>query len=316
VPPFRVATFNVENLFARFRFEDDVDPEDAVRDGWDVNETMFTILDADSKRLTGESIRAARPDVIALQEVENLDVLKRFRSTYLGGPRAFPYALSIDGNDPRLIDVGVLSKHPIVHVRSHQERRSGSSYLFSRDCLEVDVSVGGRPLTLFVNHLKSMLDQRDPANGRRNTRARRMLQAREVRKIVTERFGADAGAHPFVVLGDLNDYLDTDEQGSTGIAELVRWRQVENVVGRLPRDDRWTHYFPGDREGGLLEGYKQLDYMLVSRSLAARTRAVPEIVRMGLPTGAKRYKGPRFEGVGRVFPKASDHCPVVFELEL
>ena len=314
MPPLRLATFNVENLFARFRFDDQVDPGDAVRDGWDVNETLFKLQDEDSKRLTGEVIRATRADVLALQEVENLDVLKRFRSLYLGGSRAYPYALSIDGNDPRLIDVAVLSKHPIVHIRSHQERRTANSYLFSRDCLEVDLDVGGRPLTLFVNHLKSMLDKDDPKNGRRRTRDRRALQAREVRRIVIERFGSKAGEHPFAILGDFNDYLETDAQGSTGISELVRWQQVENVVGRLPRDDRWTHYFPGDRE--LLEGYHQLDYILLSRSLAARTAAKPEIVRMGLPTGAKRYTGPRFDGVGQVFPKASDHCPVVLTIEL
>ena len=210
----------------------------------------------------------------------------------------------------------MLSKHPVVHVRSHQEVRSGNSYVFSRDCLEVDLQVGDRPLTLFVNHLKSMLDQGDPKNGRRNTRSRRVLQAREVRRIVTARFGSDAGRHPFVVLGDLNDYLDTDPQGQTGISDLVRWRQVENVVGRLGSDDRWTHYYPGDPDRELLEGYHQIDYVLVSRSLAERSPAKPEIVRMGLPTGATRYTGPRFRGVGQVKPKASDHCPVVFELEL
>jgi endonuclease/exonuclease/phosphatase family metal-dependent hydrolase len=314
MPRVRIATFNVENLFARFRFDAAIDPLAAVRDGWDVNETMFRLQDDDSKRLTGETIRAAQADVIALQEVENLDVLKRFRSLYLGGSRAYPYALSIDGNDPRLIDVAVLSKHPLVHFRSHQERRSGTSYVFSRDCLEVDVRVGARRLTLFVNHLKSMLDKDDPVNGRRRTRIRRLLQCEAVRQIVVDRFGVEAGSHPFVILGDLNDYLATDEQGETGIRRLVRWRQVEDVVARLPADDRWTHYFPG--EGPLLAGYKQLDYLLVSRSLAARSGSRPEIIRKGLPTGATRYTGPRFEGVGEVIPKASDHCPVVFELEL
>src|ERR1044072_9181941 len=69
VPPLRLATFNVQNLFAPFRFDDQVDPADAVSDGWDVNATLFRLQDDDSKRLTGETIKAMRADVIALQEV-------------------------------------------------------------------------------------------------------------------------------------------------------------------------------------------------------------------------------------------------------
>jgi endonuclease/exonuclease/phosphatase family metal-dependent hydrolase len=313
VPAVRVATFNVENLFARFRFESDVDPAHAVKDGWNVNETAFTLQDEDSKRLTGQTIKALKADVLVLQEVENLDTLKRFRSEYLGGPSAFPYAVAVDGNDPRLIDIAVLSKLPVTHLRSYQHLRSGRSYLFSRDCLEVDIDVGGKTLTLFGNHLKSMLDKDDPRQGRRNTRARRQLQAKTVKKLVVDRFGNQPGRNAWVVLGDLNDYLETDSQGKTGIDELVGWREVENVVGRLAAEERWTHYYPG---GGALEGYHQLDYLLVSRSLAKATTAVPEIVRKGLPTGATRYTGPRFPGVGKVWPKASDHCPVVFELQL
>lgn len=95
--------------------------------------------------------------MIALQEVENLDTLKRFRSEYLGGSRGYPFALAIDGNDPRLIDVAVLSKHPIVHARSYAHLREGSSALFSRDCLEVDVLVDRKRLTLFVQQYKSMM---------------------------------------------------------------------------------------------------------------------------------------------------------------
>lgn len=315
MPRVRVATFNVENLFARFRFNSDVDPQEAVVDGWDANKTHFKIQDADSKHLTGQTIRATRADVIALQEVENLDTLKRFRSEYLDGSKSYPYVVGIDGNDPRLIDVAVLSKLPILHVRTYQHLRDRNTYLFSRDCLEVDVQVGDRTLTLFVNHLKSMLDKRDPANGRRNTRDRRMLQARTVKRIVADRLGAQPGRKPFIVLGDLNDYLQTDAQGQTGIRGLVRWDQVENVVERLPQEERWTHYFPGG--GSLLEGYRQLDYLLLSRSLArANPTAVPEIVRQGLPTGATRYTGRRFPKVGKVWPKASDHCPVVIELDV
>ena len=315
MPAVRVATFNVENLFARFKFNSDVDPQVAVKDGWDVNKTYFTIFDEASKKVTGKLIRSLKADVIALQEVENLDTLRRFRGEYLGGPSTFPYSILIDGNDPRLIDVAVLSRHPIVRVRSNQHLRSGNSYLFSRDCLEVELDVGGSPLHLLVNHFKSMLDKKDPKNGRRNTRARRELQSKTVKEIVTARFGNQAGKNPFIVLGDLNDYLETDAAGSTGIAEIVTWNQVENVVERRPAGDRWTHYFR-EKAAPLKESYKQLDYLLVSKSLAANTDTVPEIARKGLTTLATLYTGPRFPEVGEKTPVASDHCPVVLDLTL
>jgi endonuclease/exonuclease/phosphatase family metal-dependent hydrolase len=315
MPTVRIATFNVENLFARFKFNSDVDPKQAVKDGWDANKVYFTILDEAEKKLTGKLIRSLGAEVIALQEVENLDTLRRFRTDYLGGSSAFPYSVLVDGNDPRLIDVAVLSKHPIVHLRSNQPLRSGKAYVFSRDCLELEIDVNGSPLYLFVNHFKSMLDKRDPKNGRRNTRAKRKLQAKTVKQIVQARFGSQPGTQPFIVLGDLNDYLESDEDGSSGIRELVEWNQLENVVARRPADDRWTHYFR-ERAAPTKGSYQQLDYLLLSMSLAAQTAAVPEIVRKGLTTAADRYTGPRFPDVGDPKPVASDHCPVVLDVTL
>ena len=69
----RVGTFNVENLFARYKFNSNIDPLEAVRDGWDANQRHFTINDEDSKQITAEAIKALDADVLALQEVENLD---------------------------------------------------------------------------------------------------------------------------------------------------------------------------------------------------------------------------------------------------
>jgi endonuclease/exonuclease/phosphatase family metal-dependent hydrolase len=315
VTAVRVATFNVENLFARFRFNSDVDPEKAVKDGWDVNKTYFRIFDEVEKKITGKLIKSLDAQVIALQEVENLDTLRRFRGDYVGGPKAFPYTVLVDGNDPRLIDVAVMSKHPIVSVRSNQHLRSGKSYVFSRDCLEVELDVDGSPLHLFVNHFKSMLDKHDPKNGRRNTRAKRKLQAKTVKEIVQARFGAQAGTQPFIVMGDLNDYLQTDEAGSTGISELVQWDELENVVERLPKEDRWTHYFR-ERAAPKKDSYKQLDYLLLSKLLAGKTAGPPEIARKGLTRAADRYTGPRFPEVGDPKPVASDHCPVVLDVTL
>jgi endonuclease/exonuclease/phosphatase family metal-dependent hydrolase len=277
--------------------------------GWDVNEQAFQGFTSEEKRLTGQAIRETKADVIALQEVENLETLKRFRTQFLGGPSGYRYAIAVDGNDPRLIDVALLSRHPIVHVRSYHHIRSADnrSYLFSRDCLEADIQLpDNRVVTLFVNHLKSMLDMFDPCNGRANTRARRAEQAEAVVKIIQDRFGAKAGDADFVVLGDLNDYMESDTQGEPGIGALVEWAEVENVVDRMPEDERWTHFYAGNASCGVQPSYHQLDYVLLSRSLADQTDAQPEIMRKGIPTRADRYQGPRFEGIGVDSPKASD----------
>jgi endonuclease/exonuclease/phosphatase family metal-dependent hydrolase len=208
----RVATFNVENLFARFKFGFGIDPQKASRDGWNVDETVFHPLSMTEKAITAAAIADLDADVLCLQEVENIDTLKHFRARSLGGRDAYPYVAGVDGNDPRLIDVAVLSRLPIVHIRSYQHVRDPQSparEVFSRDCLEVDVAWPGpgQVLTLFVQHFKSMM------GGRANTAPRRHAQARAVKQIVRDRFGEHAGEHPFIVCGDFNDYMQTDDQG-------------------------------------------------------------------------------------------------------
>lgn len=301
----RIATFNCENLFARYRFRDNVDPEDAVRDGWLADSSRFDMNDADAKRITGNAIEATNADVIALQEVECLDTLKRFRSRHIKhGTRTYPYVALIDGNDPRLIDVAVLSRHPITRIRTHQQLKKSPrsrSYIFSRDCLEVDVEIGRSTLTLFVQHFKSMM------GGRANTMQRRLGQVAEAREIIQRRFGTrNTGQHPWIALGDFNDYM---EQG-TALDKLVTWNQVENVINRLPDEEQWTHFWAKKKE------YRQLDYILLSKSLAQATPELPEIIRQGMPKRAERYTGSRFRGVGDNHPKASDHCPVVMTVKL
>src|SRR5262245_15752959 len=109
----RLGTFNCENLFARFKFNSNVDPEKATKNGFDINMLHFELLAETEKELTGKAIAALKADVIALQEVENLDVLKRFRSDHLK-KLDYTFAMLVDGNDPRQIDVAVLSRFPLI----------------------------------------------------------------------------------------------------------------------------------------------------------------------------------------------------------
>ncbi len=310
----RVATFNVENLFARYKFRSNVDPERAIQHGFFRDQTRFDLKDEDAKEITGAAINDLNADVLCLQEVENLDTLKRFRSGFLGGRRAYPYVALVDGNDPRGIDVAVLSRRPIVHIRTWQHLKKGARTVFSRDCLEVDIDTpDGKGLTIYNNHFKSMIKPRNaPANvsGRAATKAKRQRQCEAVREIIRDRFGPRTGQplrNRFVILGDFND---TREPGS-GITALTEWREIQDLVLRLPSDERWTHYWNGGNK------YSQLDYLMVSDSLArAHLGVEPVIWRFGLPERAERYEGARYDGVGRNKPKASDHCPVSFDFDL
>lgn len=136
----RVATFNCENLFARFKLNKNVDPAKASVNGFAVDMASFTILNEYEKKLKAQVIKEAHADVLARQEVDNIGVLRRFRTEFLKS-EGYVHAMLIDGNDPRHIDVALLIRHPIVHARSYHHLRAGNSSLVSRDCLEADVDV-------------------------------------------------------------------------------------------------------------------------------------------------------------------------------
>lgn len=290
MPKLTIATFNCENLFLRYKFESKASADSAVANGFIIDPKKFEVVKDAERSITAAAILELKADIIALQEVEGMDALKNFNAAFLNGK--YKYKMLIDGNDPRLIDVALLSKYPIDYAQTHQFRRNSSSYIFSRDCLEVALTIDGKPLHLFINHFKSMM------GGRAETAARRESQAREVVKILTERFGNKAGEKNWIIMGDLNDY-----QPSKTISTLLDTGWMENVVDRLPAVERWTHAYGKETH--------QIDYLLLSKALAnANPQVKPLVVRKGLSLNVKHYTGPRFPGVGKERPHASDHCPV------
>lgn len=295
----RVATFNAENLFARYRFRSNFSP--SADDGFSINNLAFSIHDEDSKKITAKAIKETNADVVCLQEVENVGVLDRFNSRYLGG-FGYKHRLVVDGHDPRHIDVAVLSRFPIEHIKTHRHERNdaNTTWKFSRDCLEIDLDINGKTLSLFVNHLKSMMGGRDA------THARRKEQADRIAEIIDDWYkDADYEAN-YIVVGDLNDY-PTD---GTALKSLLEHPGLVNVVNRLPTDEQWTHYWAGGNK------YSQLDYLLLSKSLAASNTGAPTIMRKGLPHRAERYTGERLDDIGENYPKASDHAAVYMDIEL
>lgn len=240
-----VGTFNVENLFLRYRLLDrergsfgkPIDPAGFLERGGSILMLGARLEDygpvsKSLRKATAEVILANAPDVLALQEIENLEALKLFNRHYLKGE--YPYALVIDGNDPRQIDVGVLSKLPIVSAATHQfDVVAGTTTkVFSRDCLSVDVAVAkGRTLTVLVNHFKSKI------GGGADKRER---QAARVLEIAQARFGKKLDGGDLVVAGDLNAHWDAPE-----LAALMDSPRLTSALRDHLSDpaEHWTHYY-------------------------------------------------------------------------
>lgn len=295
----RIGTFNVENLFARYRFRENLNPVNT--DGFSINDLAFDIYDETAKKITAQTIKAADADIIALQEIESLPILDRFNSRYLTG-MDYKHRILIDAFDPRRIDVAVLSRYPIERIKTHRNERNkqNTGWLFSRDCLEIELDVDGKPLSLYVNHFKSMM------GGRLNTKERREEQVQHVANMISQSWQPTNYEGNFIVLGDFNDYVDDD----TSLKALINHEGLVHVSERIPENERWTHYWAGGNE------YRQLDYILLSQSLAQANTNAPGVIRKGLPYRAERYPGERFDSVGENNPKASDHCPMFIDVEL
>jgi endonuclease/exonuclease/phosphatase family metal-dependent hydrolase len=296
-----IATFNCENLFLRFKFGEGISRakiDNAIKNGFIRDKKLFTIIWEPERSLTASAIKDTGADIIGLQEVESMDTLKSFQSRFI---KKYPYQYLVDGNDPRYIDVAVLSKYEAKLMRTHQFDKKGNSKIFSRDCFEIEYDFGGTPLTLFVNHFKSMLD------GRAATMNRRKVQSERVVEIIKDKFGNNPAKENFVVLGDLNDYMP-----SAGLQPLLGQPWLENVVRTRIHNanEQWTHWY--DRENSV----SQLDYILLSKRISDNSSAVPKIIRKGLPKKATAYTGTRYSGVGNTRPSASDHCPVSIKIKI
>lgn len=311
-----IATFNCENLFRRFKFNSNISKESVekkLKDGFIIDKTVLSTVTETERELTAVAIKAAKADIVCLQEIENMDTLKNFLSTYLSNA-GYKYKMLIDGNDPRLIDVALISKIPFGNVKTHQYLKNGSSLVFSRDCLEVEFEIDGKPLTVFINHFKSMFDQGNltPAQKRAKTAAKRILQSNALLSIIKQKFPEPEKAN-WLAVGDLNDYPDS----KSALKTLLNSNWMENIVQTRITDEneRWTHFWdttvvPVD------ERYKQIDYIFLSKKIADQNPgAVPVIVRNGLSTKATKYTGVRFDGITDK-KTASDHCPVAVTITL
>ena len=207
---------------------------------------------------TARVIAAVDADVQVLCEIEDRPSLKQFHDAVLKpiltktGRSEYPFILLIDGNDPRGIDVAILSRHPIVDITTHIFDLPEAPQLFARDCAEyfVQIPSNDKPFIFMANHFSS--------KGTDHTGlTRRKPQADRVAKIVADRL--DEGYTHIIVAGDLNDTPD-----SQGLAPLMTDSQLTDAVKQFATTIDPT----GKRLGTYETGKQQIDYILMSSDVS------------------------------------------------
>lgn len=273
----RVATYNLENY---------IDAPSGTR----------PVKTPESRTKIRESIRAIKPDVLAVQELGSLRVMHELRASLKADGLDFTHWEFVSGWDTN-IHVAVLSRFPITARRSHTNESFllfGRRFHVNRGFAEVDIRVSDSySFTLFTAHLKSRrpVAEADEAELREQEGIR-------LREKIDARLEKNPNAN-VIVLGDLNDTKDSRSTRAVigrGKHALVDTRPAErngdnqpNTNPRYdPRNVAWTHYY------GKEDTYGRIDYILVSRSMARELKREETYV-LALPNW----------GVG------SDHRPIV-----
>ena len=135
---FRVATYNVENFI--------LEP---------IQNRPLKKPFAQAKIV--ESILAARPDVIALQEMGKKTALARLQAALKAKGLNLPHAEHLSAFDTA-IHVAYLSRFPFKKITRHDNESyllNGRRLHVSRGFAEVEIALGGYSFSLITAHLKS-----------------------------------------------------------------------------------------------------------------------------------------------------------------
>jgi endonuclease/exonuclease/phosphatase family metal-dependent hydrolase len=260
--PFRVATYNVQNLFDTTDQGREYEAYRSQSSNWSP-----AFLEIKLNRIS-EVICDLEAQIVALQEIENEAVLKRLfdRLEMVGcGYRYY----TIGQSQNHTVQVALLSQYPIIETKEIPINAS----IPLRPILQVRLMIGGDSLWLFVNHWKS------PAYG--GVESLRIQQA----KALSHRIASLENGSEYVIVGDLNSHYKSylaldpkldDSHGITGInhilksydgEDMVQKREIEalprgfhyNLWLELPVEHRWNYTFFGRKS--------TLDHILLPPSM-------------------------------------------------
>lgn len=273
---FKVASYNVENLFdtqkSGFEYKEYVPTS---KSGW--NDAMLSIKIKNLARV----IKELDADILALQEVENKNVLKRLNLAL--GNKKYPYMYrSIKSQG---IDCALLSRFPI------KEFSSIHVVLSPRAIHRVVIEVEGTPLTLFLNHWPSY----------KNSNQKRMTYAKTLEKLYKKE-------KDFILLGDFNSpFLRDKNDWGRAVASVSDTNY--NLWLEEPYNRRYSYIF--------YKKYNALDHIIISNSLYKNWYVDSSFQRFMPKYLLNKYGHPlrwqiSSKGKGKHLGKGySDHLPIV-----
>jgi len=213
--PFKVATYNVENLFDAKYVGTEYD-DYRTKHNWTkrmvdikLNHVAEVICDLDA-------------EILGLQEIENANIFEQLKKRLTRVGCGYRYS-AISSKKDAPIQVALLSRFPIKKQRELQVSYSPRV----RNILEVEVDVHGESLWIFVNHWKS--------------RAYHGVESKRVKyaKVLKKRLDAMSKSKPYIVLGDFNTDYDAhlglekkldDTNGRTGLHNVLNIAKNGNLT--------------------------------------------------------------------------------------
>ena len=274
--PLKILNWNLHNLFDTKK--DTESPEEQVPSAAVYNAKLAAI---------GAILKELDPDIAILPEVENKAILDELNGKQLAG--AYTTAIT-ETNDFRGLDIGVLSKLPIVDLVSHKDDSfkrldlvGGQSYKYSRDAVEVRLKFNTRSIVLFGVHYRSKGD----GSAETDDKDKRMAEAQHTRALADAVVKA-APSTAVLILGDFNDLPGSPPVTWTLLGDpkndpKIPFSASADGVAEL---DRYTFIYQGVKE--------LIDHQMANKLLAGMLDTSSVVIRHGQDVEA-----------------ASDHYPLM-----
>ncbi|MDQ2947972.1 MAG: lamin tail domain-containing protein [Acidobacteriota bacterium] len=287
VPPassseLTIASFNMQRFFDTV---DDPSTSDAV-----LTPAAF------ANRLNKASLAIRKvllyPDIVGVEEQENIGTVQAVATKVnsdaaaAGDPNPNYQAYLIEGNDIGGIDVGFLVKTPRVNVIDVVQYGKDTTYidpttnsaalLNDRPPLVLRATVNGLPVTVIVNHLRSLSGLDGDTPGAQRIRAKREAQAEYLANLIQ----GFQSANPSVNIASIGDYNAFEfNDGYADVIGVVKGTPAPinqvvappavitnpaliDLVDTLPASQRYSYTFSGSAQ--------EIDHVLVNQNLLAR----------------------------------------------